>query len=1547
VLEIVGSLEVHRKDADVNTQAGTYDWHLQIDYKNGAADNIEDNFRIMVNNGHFTIKPRPVTIYVDNASKQWNQDDPTFNGWVQEVQIVGDTSTGGLLPGDDESVLGMSFYRIGKENDTGTYLDIGGTDRYNDVLSATITNTNYIAQVVPGDFEITEVPLTGIVGNVGTSWYYDGLAHTAKIPTHALGDLVVEFSDTQTGPRTTDLPERTLQGRTTFYYWISLKDVPGYSTVSGTGYLTSQARPVTVIVPSGSKYVNEADPASYGSVTIKDGDGTDVPAGITAEVAGIASALTAIRTESGNAVGNYELNIAETAAQLGSTYKNFKFTIVPGNFEIKALEGSLKNATINTAAYYDGYEHGSVATVTDQDDQPISGVTIRYSTTNGGPYTLTEGPKRIDVGTTTLYFEATKEGYATVRGQVSVFVDPRRVFIQVANDEKFYGDPDPTFAPATFIELVVPEDTSSGMTAVPSNLIPELMGIVGSMDVYRINAAANTDADTYEYHLQIAYDDGPIKSVGNFILMFNNGHFTIKKRPLKITLPNAQKPFGTPDPAAFDDATIALAADGSELSQAFLTELEGLSLTVTRPDAQSATGGTLGQHALSIGATAQELNNEPDYANFTFELVPGYLTIVINETGLSVSAPDLSWVYDGYTHYFGSNILYGVPTSVPAGATIRYMDEFGQYTLTESPRVTNVVDTQLVKFQATMEGYAPATGEAMLTITQRPVIIRVDAKSKAYGDPDPTFTGYVEMANEVSSGGLGRGLIGRNDLGAITYSRTNTAEYVGSYRRVLIAAYTANPNYNVMMSPADFTITGDAIIAEKTTPAVTSNYALGETIPFTITVTNRSNMFLTNVEVTDSSAILVPGTGYTIEGTTAILDTIPSGGSVAVNAEHVVTEADILAGTYNNTATITAGSKVITASETTDDIEDATPSLTMEKEIDDTPENGETYALNEVITYKITVINDGNVTINNIDVFDSLSATPNVAIETIASLAPGAEEEVFFNYTVTEADIMAGSIKNSATATGTSADDDDDDDDDEIVEPEDPGEEETGDLDDPTPHMTIAKEITDTPANGTNYVLDEIITYTITVTNDGNVTINGIDVFDSLNVNPDVAIATIASLEPGESDTVEFNYMVTEADIAAGSITNSATASGTSADDDDDDEDDEPVETEEPGENTTDDVEEPAPSFTLEKALTNLPARGTFNAGETATFSITVTNTGNLTLERVTVSELLANATIQAGAGYSVSGSNAIITGLAPGQSVVIQATYTVTFNDLGNTELYNRVAATGEGVYDPTAQDDEVSIPTSDRPAPLNVTGTKQWVDNGPETRPASITVRLLANGVETQSVTVSEADGWAYSFENLPRTTDAGAAITYSVAEDAVPGYDTTYDGYNITNTMQPYTLTINYWYESVGGAPAATTVSRTYGMGQAYNVASPRISGYVANPAAVTGVITGDATFDVVYTRVDYTLTIHYVYQDGSEAAPTHTGTLGIGEMYDIASPVLEGYIATMERVSGEMPGYNMTYTVIYIEEESEDMFLIADYGTPLNIGNVVMNAGECFE
>ena len=700
---------------------------------------------------------------------------------------------------------------------------------------------------------------------------------------------------------------------------------------------------------------------------------------------------------------------------------------------------------------------------------------------------------------------------------------------------------------------------------------------------------------------------------------------------------------------------------------------------------------------------------------------------------------------------------------------------------------------------------------------------------------------------------------------------------------------------------------------------------LGEKIEYTITVTNKGNVSYTNVKVDDE-----------LTGLHETIAKLGVGESKKFTTEWIVTEDDILNGKVLNVATA-KGDDVPDPKdpenpktpegkdEKKDDTEGKNSALTVDKKTTSEPKNGKTYALGEEIKYTITVTNTGNLTATDIEVTDSLSTNEGKVIGTIASLAPDESKTFNFTYTVTEQDILNGKVLNVATAKGKTPDPDGKD-------PEGGGstEDETDDID-----TTLEVVKTSNKQPGEKAKLGEKIEYTITVTNKGNVSYTNVKVDDELTSLHE----TIAKLGVGDSKKFTTEWTVTEEDILNGKVLNVATAKGDKVPDPKDPENPKTPEGEGKKE---DDTEEKQSSFNVEKTLTNLPEKGYFTLGETAEFNITVENTGNLTLTDLTVTEQLSGAKYAESNAYTVNGADAIIAELKPGEQVVIKASYTITEDDLGNKDLKNVVTGKGKGPdgKDPEGGDEE-EVPTDDA---VSVSGSKTWddQDNRFEVRPETITLRLHADGAEYKTAEIGADQNWTYKFSKLPKHTKSGAEIVYTVTEDAVVGYETTTvetdSGVNFTNTLRQCTLHIDYTYiRHKGGTPheAFPPVDMVLYYGQEYSVKSPKLWGFVPNIHKVEGVITEDTVVHVLYSGLDYTLTIEYVYEDGTTAAPTHTEVLKIYDRYGVASPKIPGYVPTWEFVAGSMYAHDEYYRIVYRAIK------------PQGVGNITLNLGDCFE
>ena len=87
------------------------------------------------------------------------------------------------------------------------------------------------------------------------------------------------------------------------------------------------------------------------------------------------------------------------------------------------------------------------------------------------------------------------------------------------------------------------------------------------------------------------------------------------------------------------------------------------------------------------------------------------------------------------------------------------------------------------------------------------------------------------------------------------------------------------------------------------------------------------------------------------------------------------------------------------------------------------------------------------------------------------------------------------------------------------------------------------------------------------------------------------------------------------------------------------------------------------------------------------------------------------------------------------------------------------------------------------------SVTVLKNWDDeeNKDGVRPDKITVHLLADGEKIKQQEITEEMNWTYTFDNLDKNK-AGKEIKYTITEDEIKYYETTIDGFNITNTHIP---------------------------------------------------------------------------------------------------------------------------------------------------------------
>ncbi|MCW5254232.1 DUF11 domain-containing protein, partial [Streptomyces sp. SHP 1-2] len=515
-----------------------------------------------------------------------------------------------------------------------------------------------------------------------------------------------------------------------------------------------------------------------------------------------------------------------------------------------------------------------------------------------------------------------------------------------------------------------------------------------------------------------------------------------------------------------------------------------------------------------------------------------------------------------------------------------------------------------------------------------------------------------------------------------TYTVTQADVDEGSITNSATATGTPPSGEPPVSPPSEVTVPAPSEPALKVVKtASTGKLVAGEEITYRFTVTNTGNVTLTDVKVDEGE---FTGDGELGDVTCpAGAASLAPGARVTCTASYTVTQADVDNGSVENSATATgtppSGEPPVSPpSEVTVETDDD-PGLSVVKSA--STQEPDKLVLGEEITYSFLVKNTGNVTVKDVTVDEGeFSGSGDLGAmecpaDRAAALAPGEQMTCTASYTVTQADVDAGSITNSATATGTPP---------RGEPPVSPPSEVTV----PTP-VEPELEIVKT-ASADRLVAGEEITYSFAVTNTGNVTITDVKVEEGEFTGQgkigalDCPEEGTASLAPGETVTCTVSYTVTQADVDQGSVENSATATGTPPSGEP------PVSP--PSKVTI--TEPPAPALAVVKSA----SASALVAGDEITYSFTVTNTGNVTLTDVKIDEGEFTGSGDLGAVDCPEEGTA---SLAPGDTVTCTAVYTVTQADVDAGSVENSATATGTppSGEPPVSPPSEVTVETDDAP--------------------------------------------------------------------------------------------------------------------------------------------------------------------------------------------------------------------------------------------------------
>ena len=198
------------------------------------------------------------------------------------------------------------------------------------------------------------------------------------------------------------------------------------------------------------------------------------------------------------------------------------------------------------------------------------------------------------------------------------------------------------------------------------------------------------------------------------------------------------------------------------------------------------------------------------------------------------------------------------------------------------------------------------------------------------------------------------------------------------------------------------------------------------------------------------------------------------------------------------------------------------------------------------------------------------------------------------------------------------------------------------------------------------------------------------------------------------------------------------------------------------------------------------------------------------------------------------------------------------------------------------------------------------------------SVAGSTAADAVQTESVSASGGDtsdvsSVALTDSSAESPADTAANTSGDVSEET--STDTSSTAEPAPKETAAYTLTIEYRNEN--GEKLLDSQVRTVNEGEAYTAEAESIEGYLPYNSAISGTMDSDTTVTFVYKRnaLQHALQIFYIYEDGSEAAPSVTRYLENGADYAVASPSVTGCKADTETVSGTMASEDVKQTVTY--------------------------------
>ena len=1226
-------------------------------------------------NGTVTITPFPLVVTAEDKSKVFGEKDPKLTA----------TETSGVEGKEkpDNQKIERTMTREAGEN----------VGNYKITASGETTQGNYKVTYKPGTLTITagSRPEDRQLSVTSYNGVYDANEHTITVNNVLDGDIV-EYSYDGGKTWTTDLTKYTDVTNTTIKVRVTNANyAPNPVELEGT--VTITPKPVTVTARSYSKTFGAADPV-FKADTVGTLNGDKITYDIS--------------RETGENVGTYTITPAGEAVQ-----GNYNVTYATGTLTITASDREKAVEVTSYNGVYDAKNH------TIEVKNLVAGDQVEYSYDNGATWT-TDLTKYKDVTDTTILVKVTNANYAEVPQLTgTVTITPFPLVVKADDKSKVFGEKDPklTAAETSGVEGKAKPDKQE----ITYNLSREAGENVGEYPI-------TVKGEAVQGNYTVTYESGKLTitkaerakdiEVVNYKDVYDAGNHTIEVKNLvvgdKVEYSYDDGKTWTTDLKQYKDVTAEVKIQVKVTNDNYkpvntktgTVEITRRPVTVTANSYQKTFGeadpeftakveGTLGNDKVDyklsrekgkdVGTYTITPTGDEKQGNYKVTYKPGTLTIVAAQRTTELSVTSYNGVYDAKKHTITVN-------GTVAGDQVAYSYDGGKTWVTDLKEYKNVTKGSVaIQVKVTNKNYTPEETILNGTVEITPATLTVETPSQT----------KVYDGNALTAEGSITGFVNGETA---TFTTTGSQTEVGNSKNTYTLTWDGTAketNYTVSDSVGTLKVTKQSIVPDPDNPESYKDVTIddpsdatydGKEHKWSPVVTDKDGNELkegTDYEVSYNKDDFTNVTGeikVTITGKGNYTGTVDKTYQITPKTVIITTDSDtrafndqpltapgrvdgIVAGeTYGFTVTGTQtyvgssansyqmtwakkGENKYTAKKSNYKVEENIGTLTV---TDGTPENpvtpslvvnkthdtDKTYKAGDVITFTITVKNiyDEAKTI-------TLEEQEGVTLDktTFENVKPGKEITASAAYTVTEADIVNGTFTNNVKATFSG------------VDKEYTGTDTVDKFEESRPHMTITK-VTKDAGEDHIYKLGETINYVITVKNDGNLTLTNVKIEDALTGNAGENAWTIDTFAPGETQTFETSYVVTEADVIAGKVVNNATGE---AENPDPKKEETPVT---PGEKE-DPVETPNPGLTVVKTS---DTEGQVALGQKITYTITVTNNGNVTISGVKLDD-------------SLTGDNWTLGNIKPGETVTKKTTYTVTEKDIIAGKVENHATATGK----------------------------------------------------------------------------------------------------------------------------------------------------------------------------------------------------------------------------------------------------------------------------